>query len=114
LTSKTAVLEDIRSEKRILQAEREDVIRRLMSIQQDLEEIAAMETKITLETGKFENELNQRFQDEQYVKTRRIFLVVRNSSQRKWPNSGQNMIFRNWLPLPEPEKRKVPDISKVV
>jgi hypothetical protein len=72
LTTKTAVLEDIRSEKRILQAEREDAIRRLMSIQRDLEDIATMEKKIGLETRDIENELNGRFEEEQYVDARRI------------------------------------------
>ena len=75
LTTKTAVLEDIRSEKRILQAEREDAIRRLMSIQRDLEDIATMEKKIGLETLDIENELNGRFEEEQYVDARRILSI---------------------------------------
>jgi hypothetical protein len=75
LTTKTAVLEDIRSEKRILQAEREDAIRRLMSIQRDLEDIATMEKKIGLETLDIENELNGRFEEEQYVEARRILYI---------------------------------------
>lgn len=78
LTTKTAVLEDIRSEKRILQAEREDAIRRLMSIQQDLEDIAAMEKKVVLETQKIENELNARFEEEQYVEARRILSMFQS------------------------------------
>lgn len=80
------MLEDIRSEKRILQAEREDTIRRLMSIQEDLEDIAAMETKIALETGKIENELNRQFEEEEYVEATRILLISLNSFQRKWRN----------------------------
>lgn len=75
LTTKTAVLEDIRSEKRILQAEREDAIRRLMSIQRDLEDIATMEKKIGLETLDIENELNGRFEEEQYVDAKRILSI---------------------------------------
>lgn len=75
LTTKTAVLEDIRSEKRILQAEREDAIRRLMSIQRDLEDIATMEKKIGLETLDIENELNGRFEEELYVEARRILCI---------------------------------------
>jgi hypothetical protein len=86
LTSKTAVLEDIRSEKRILQAEREDAIRRLMSIQEDLEEISAMEAKIALETSKIENELRRQFEEEEYVEARRILLISLNSLQRMWQN----------------------------
>jgi len=80
------VLEDIRSEKRILQAEREDAIRRLMSIQEDLEEISAMEAKIALETSKIENELRRQFEEEEYVEARRILLISLNSLQRMWQN----------------------------
>ena len=80
------MLEDIRSEKRILQAEREDAIRRLMSIQEDMEDISAMETKIALETGKIENELKRQFEEKEYVEARRILLILLNSFQRKWRN----------------------------
>ena len=80
------MLEDIRSEKRILQAEREDSIRRLMSIQEDLEEISAMEAKIALETSKIENELRRQFEEEEYVEARRILLISLNSLQRMWQN----------------------------
>ena len=80
------MLEDIRSEKRILQAEREDAIRRLMSIQEDLEEISAMEAKIALETSKIENELRRQFEEEEYVEARRILLISLNSLQRMWQN----------------------------
>jgi len=80
------VLEDIRSEKRILQAEREDSIRRLMSIQEDLEDISVMEAKIALETGKIENELRRQFEEEEYVEARRILLISLNSLQRMWQN----------------------------
>jgi hypothetical protein len=77
VTAKTAVLEDIRSEKRILQAEREDAIRRLMSLQQDLQDIAAMEKKIALETHTLERKLDARFEEEQYVEARRILALFR-------------------------------------
>ena len=77
MTAKTSVLEDIRSEKRILQAEREDAIRRLMSLQQDLQDITAMEKKIALETQTLERQLDARFEEEQYVEARRILSLVR-------------------------------------
>ena len=77
VTAKTSVLEDIRSEKRILQAEREDAIRRLMSLQQDLQDITAMEKKIALETQTLERQLDARFEEEQYVEARRILSLVR-------------------------------------
>jgi len=47
-----------------------------MSIQQDLEDIAAMEKKIGLETQKIESELNAQFEEEEYVEARRILLNV--------------------------------------
>jgi len=72
LATKTAVLEDIRSEKRILQAEREEALRRLLSIQRDLECVTNMEKKVTLESQNIERELADQCQDEEYTQTRGI------------------------------------------
>ena len=57
-----------------------------MSIQEDLEEISAMEAKIALETSKIENELRRQFEEEEYVEARRILLISLNSLQRMWQN----------------------------
>ena len=70
LSAKTAVLEELRSEKRILQAEREEALQRLLSIQSDLEEVTTMEQKVVLETEKIEREVQLRKDDEEYVQTR--------------------------------------------
>ena len=70
LSAKTAVLEELRTEKRILQAEREEALRRLLSIQSDLEDVGAMEQKVILETQKIEREVQLRKDDEVYVRTR--------------------------------------------
>jgi hypothetical protein len=71
LTTKTAALEDLRSEKRILNAEREEALRRLLSIQSDLEDIAVMEEKIVLGTEKIEKDLKRRRENDEYLRTRR-------------------------------------------
>ena len=70
LSAKTAVLEELRTEKRILQAEREEALRRLLSIQSDLEDVSAMEQKVISETQKIEREVQLRKDDEVYVRTR--------------------------------------------
>jgi len=64
------VLEELRTEKRILQAEREEALRRLLSIQSDLEDVSAMEQKVISETQKIEREVQLRKDDEVYVRTR--------------------------------------------
>jgi len=64
------VLEELRSEKRILQAEREEALQRLLSIQSDLEDVTTMEQKVILETQKIEREVQLRRDDEEYVETR--------------------------------------------
>ena len=70
LSAKTAVLEELRSEKRILQAEREEALQRLLSIQSDLEEVTTMEQKVMLETQKIEREVQLHRDDEEYLQTR--------------------------------------------
>ena len=64
------MLEELRSEKRILQAEREEALQRLLSIQSDLEDVTTMEQKVILETQKIEREVQLRRDDEEYVETR--------------------------------------------
>jgi hypothetical protein len=63
-------LEDLRSEKRILQAERDDALKRLLSIQHDLEDVTKLEKKVALETQTLERNLVLRKADEEYVQIR--------------------------------------------
>jgi hypothetical protein len=63
-------LEELRSEKRILQAEREETINRLLSIQKDLEDVLALEGKLIPENQKLEEDLRRRTDDEEYVTIR--------------------------------------------
>jgi hypothetical protein len=63
-------LEELRSEKRILQAEREETISRLLSIQKDLEDVLALEGKLISENQKLEEDLRRRTDDEEYVTIR--------------------------------------------
>jgi hypothetical protein len=70
LSAKTAVLEELRSEKRILQAEREEALQKLLSIQSDLEEVRTMEQKVMLETQNIEREVQLHRDDEEYLQTR--------------------------------------------
>lgn len=64
------MLEELRTEKRILQAERDDALQRLLSIQSDLEDVSAMEQKVVLETQKIEREVQLRREDEEFIQTR--------------------------------------------
>ena len=48
-----------------------------MSLQQDLQDITAMEKKIALETQTLERQLDAWFEEEQYVEARRILSLVR-------------------------------------
>ena len=70
LSTKAAELEEIRSEKRILLAEREDLLKRLLSIQYDLESVKDMEQKFILETQKLDRDIRAHQQDEEYVELR--------------------------------------------
>jgi hypothetical protein len=70
LTSKTVLLEDLRSEKRILQAERQEALLRLLNIQRDLQDVIAMEEKVVLETQKIERDLLSQRENEEYLQTR--------------------------------------------
>ena len=82
LTTKTALLEDLRSEKRILQAEREEALRRLLGIQKDLEDITTMEKKLTLEMQSIERDLAIKCENEDYQLTRG-YNSMRHSNVRK-------------------------------
>ena len=64
------MLEDLRSEKRILQAEREETLKKLLSIQSDLEDVTAMEKKVAVETQSIDIELLKQCQDDDYLLTR--------------------------------------------
>jgi iron-sulfur cluster repair protein YtfE (RIC family) len=61
------ILEELRSEKRILTAEREETVRILLSIQRDFEDIAAMEQKVVQETAKIERDLDKHLKNEEYL-----------------------------------------------
>lgn len=65
-------LEDLRSEKRILQAERDDALKRLLIIQRDLKDVTKMEKKVAIETQTLERNLVLRKADEEYVQIRGI------------------------------------------
>jgi hypothetical protein len=75
------VLEELRTEKRILQAERDDALQRLLSIQSDLEDVSAMEQKVILETQKIEREVQRHRDDEEYVQTRGSPRLIRVDSR---------------------------------
>jgi hypothetical protein len=70
LIKKTSELEELCSEKRILQAEREETLRKLLSIQNDLGDITAMEKKVRLDTQKIERDIQSRRVDEEYLRLR--------------------------------------------
>jgi hypothetical protein len=70
LSAKTAVLEELLSEKRILQAEREETLKRLISIQNDLEDVTTMEKKLVIEVQKMERDVHSQIDDEEYVRAR--------------------------------------------
>lgn len=70
LIKKTSELEELCSEKRILQAEREEALRKLLSIQTDLGDITAMEKKVRLDTQKIEKDIQSRRVDDEYLKLR--------------------------------------------
>ena len=70
LITKTAALEELRSEKRILRAEREESLRRLLEIQKDLEDVTSMEEKVLLETQKVEREITCKLESDEYLQTR--------------------------------------------
>jgi predicted nucleic acid-binding Zn-ribbon protein len=72
ITAKTINLEDLRSEKRILQAERDGALKRLLSIQHDLEDVTDMEKKLSRETQTLERYLVHLKADQEYVQTRGI------------------------------------------
>ena len=64
------MLEELRAEKRILQAERQEALRKLLSIQSDLEDVLKMEQKVVLETQKIECDIQIQREEEGYVRTR--------------------------------------------
>jgi predicted nucleic acid-binding Zn-ribbon protein len=72
ITAKTINLEDLRSEKRILQAERDEALKRLLSIQHDLEDVTDLEKKLSLETQTLQRNLVYLRADQEYVQTRGI------------------------------------------
>jgi hypothetical protein len=70
LSSKTVLLEELRSEKRILLAERQDAIQRLIGIQNDLEDVSAMEEKLTAECQTLEDDLHRKMETTEYIQAR--------------------------------------------
>ena len=70
LSSKTLLLEELRSEKRILLAERQAAIERLLGVQSDLEDVLALEEKLIAENRSLEEDLHRKSEDAEYVKAR--------------------------------------------
>ena len=64
------LLEELRSEKRILLAERQDALQRLLGIQSDLDDVLALEGKLIAESQSVEDDLHRRMKDPEYVQTR--------------------------------------------
>jgi ABC-type transport system involved in cytochrome bd biosynthesis fused ATPase/permease subunit len=69
-TIKTALLEDLRSEKRILEAEKEEAIAKLLDIQHDLEDTSNMERIVMLEAQKLDEDLENRILNPEYQQIR--------------------------------------------